>query len=361
MLSFQKLAEFAKDKSASGRRSLVSALTDMFLSADKDHVEQVSLMFGDIVMAVLGQLEDEARAALAVRIGPHGAAPNALLVELARDNIEIARPVLEQSPVLENDTLVDLARDGSMDHLDAIAGRPEIDEAVTEVLVDRGDDAVLTKVAENEGARFASESFLRLVDKAKASVEIQSALVRRADLPEDVAQVLVPLLSEELCQRVSELGANDALLAVMAGRAAEEVLARSHGLEGNRAQTEEIITDVQAGKMEVDEAVRLFARSNRSAELGILLARISNLPVSAVSKLVYSDSDKALIILCKANGVTGPAFNDILALRAKQLKLDGTDLKAAVTRFGALSVDGAVRSLQAIKESVIRKDPQVAV
>ena len=361
MLSFQKLAEFAKDKSASGRRSLVNALTDMFLSADDEHVEQVSLMFGDIVMAVLGQLEDEARAALSARIGSHGAAPSALMVELARDGIEIARPVLENSPVLGSDDLVDIARGGSMDHLDAIAGRPAIDEAVTEILVDRGNDTVLTKVAGNEGARFASESFHRLVEKAKGSVEIQSALVRRTDLPTEIAEVLVPILSEELCQRIGELGANDALLSVMAGRAAEEVMARSQGLEGNRVQAEEIITEVQSGKMDVDEAVRLFARSNRSAELGILLARMSKLPVSAVSKLVYSDSDKALIILCKANGVTGPAFNDILALRAKRLKLDGTDLKAAVSRFGALSVEGAVRSLQAIRESATHKETQAAV
>lgn len=355
MMSFQKLAEFAKDKSASGRWSLVDALTDMFLAADEDHMDQVSLMFGDIVMAVLGQLEDEARAALAERIGPHGSAPKALMSELARDSISIARPVLEKSPVLANKALVEVARTGSMAHLDAIAGRQTIDESVTEVLVNRGDDAVLTKVAKNSGAQFASASFFRLVEKAKASEKIQSALIHRQDLPEDVVDVLVPILSDELCKRVEALGGDGVLLDLMAERAAKEVLARSKNLQSDREKSELVIKDVQSGKMKLNDAIRQFARSNRAAELGILLARANALPISAVSKLVYSESDKALIILCKASGVTPDVFNDILALRAKQLRLDGTDLNAAIIRYGALSPEGATRSLKAIQDSVAPK------
>jgi len=352
MLSFQKLTEFAKDKSAAGRKTLVSALTDMFLSADNDHADQVSLMFGDIVMAVLGQLEQEARATLAVRISANEMAPHPLMNELARDTIEVARPVLESSPVLTADDLVDVAQSASMDHLDAIAGRPSVEECVTEILVDRGNDAVLTKVAENSGARFASECFHRLVEKAKASVEIQSALIHRQDLPEDAAKILIPMLSDELCKRVGELGSNGVLLGLMAERAAEEVVARSQGIESSHEQSQKVIADVQNGAIEIDEAVSSFVKSSRSAEVGILLAKMSELPVSAVSKLIYSASDKALIILCKANGVTERAFREILDLRAKQLGLGANDLEAAMSRFGALSVEGAERSLKAIQGSV---------
>lgn len=356
MLSLAKLAELAKDKSSSARTNLVNALTDLFLAANDDDVDQVSLMFGDIVMKVLGRLEDEARLTLAKRVGGHQSAPHDLMVELAQDTGDIARPVLENSPVLECDDLVRVAQSASMVHLDAIAGRESVSEAVTDVLVDRGDDAVLTKVAENKGAHFGATAFNRLVEKARAVPGIQAALIERKDLPDDAARQLVPFLSEQLKERVKELGADNTLVQVMAERAAAEVTARARRLQESREQSNQVIRDVQSQKLKIDDAVQQFARSDRAAELGILLAKVSGLPSAAVSKLIYGKSDKALIIICKANGVSGIAFKDILTMRAKQLRLGGLELNAAIQRYAGMSFSSAKHSLDAIRASANKEN-----
>ncbi|ASP33808.1 DUF2336 domain-containing protein [Labrenzia sp. VG12] len=351
MISLAKLADLARDPSTSGRKSLIGALTDMFVGSGDDRDEQISLLFGDIVLKVLGQLEEETRIILAKRVCGERAAPRDLMVKLAQDTISVAEPVLENSPALTSEDLVAIASSASMKHLGAIAGRQVVDKAVTTVLVDRGDSEVLSKVAENKGAEFEDGSFLKLVEKARSNESIQAALVGRSDLPEEAAHALLPFLTEELKERISSLGADSTLVQLLAERAATEVAARAHKLEEAREQSNALIKDVVNKKTKIDDAITLFARSDRTAELGMLLARVSDLPPAAVSQLLFSASDKPLIILCKANGVTSEAYKDILTMRARRLRMGGLELNAAIQRYSALSEAGAIRSLETLKQS----------
>jgi len=351
MINLAKLAELARDPSAAGRKSLVGTLTDLFVSSGNERDEQISLLFGDIVLKVLGQLEEETRIILSKRVCKEKDAPRELMVKLAQDSIAVAEPVLENSPALTSEDLVAIASSASMEHLGAIAGRETVDKAVTSVLVDRGDSAVLSKVAENKGAEFADDSFLKLVEKARSNEGIQAALINRPDLPEEAAQALLPFLTEELKERISALGADNTLVQLLAERAATEVAARAHKLEEAREQSNALIKDVISKKTKIDEAVILFARSDRTAELGMLLARVSDLPPAAVSQLLFSASDKPLVILCKANGVTPEAYKDVLTMRARRLRMGGLELNAAIQRYSALSEEGAKRSLETLKQS----------
>ncbi len=351
MFNLSKLAELARDTSAVGRKSLISTLTDLFVSSGDDRDEQISLLFGDIVLKVLGQLEEETRMILAKRVCHEEGAPHELMVKLAKDTIAVAEPVLEHSPALTSEDLVEIASSASMDHLGAIAGRKTVDKTVTSVLVDRGDSKVLTKVAENEGAEFAEASFLKLVEKARSDESIQAALVSRPDLPEEAAHALLPFLTSALQERITALGADNTLVHLLAERAATEVAARTHKLDDAREESNALIKDVMSKKTNIDEAVKNFARADRTAELGMLLARVSDLPQAAVSQLLFSASDKALIILCKANGVTAAAYKDILTMRARRLRMGGLELNAAIQRYDALSEQGAKRSLETLKKS----------
>jgi hypothetical protein len=68
--------------------------------------------------------------------------------------------------------------------------------------------------------------------------------------------------------------------------------------------------------------------------------------------MLFSASDKPLIILCKANGVTSEAYKDILTMRARRLGMGGVELNAAIQRYSALSEEGAKRSLDTLKQSI---------
>ena len=71
------------------------------------------------------------------------------------DDIEVARPVLTRSERLNEHTLVATANSKSQQHLYAIAQRDALSEAVTDILVERGDRDVVHSVVKNRGARFS--------------------------------------------------------------------------------------------------------------------------------------------------------------------------------------------------------------
>ncbi|MEJ8474657.1 DUF2336 domain-containing protein [Roseibium algae] len=302
-------------------------------------------------MNVLDQLEEETRLALSNQVGTHPAAPKKLVTKLASDQFSIAENVLMNSPVLGSKELEGIAEVGSQQHLDAIAQRDSLDEKITSILVDRGNRQVLTRVATNKNARMASLTFARLVEKARASPDIQAALLERNDIPEEAARNLAGFLTDELMDRVTSLGGDSVLADALAERAAVEVKTRASRLEASRKETLQIIEDVCNQKKSLDDAVSYFAKSDRSAELGILLAKVSDLPISAVSRLIYSKSDKPLMILCKANGVADDVFKHILTMRARHLQSTTAELTDAIQRYATLPLSGAKRSLEKLRIS----------
>src|SRR5437762_1528213 len=78
-----------------------------------------------------------------------------------------------------------------LDHLFAISERTMVPEPVTDVLVRRGDRAVVRSVAANEGALFSHQSYSRLIKRAGNDGVLAIAVGQRSDLPEPLLQQLL--------------------------------------------------------------------------------------------------------------------------------------------------------------------------
>src|SRR5262249_831694 len=124
--------------------------------------------FDNVFTRLVMDVEISARVMLATRLAPMRNAPPSILRALAFDDaIDVARPILCQSEGLGNAILVENAETKSQQHLLAISQRRSLEEAVTDVLVERGDRAVLHSVAANAGAKFSDGGFARLVDRSE--------------------------------------------------------------------------------------------------------------------------------------------------------------------------------------------------
>src|SRR6267142_460825 len=83
------------------------------------------------------------------------------------DAIAVAGPVLSKSERLDEASLIEAARSKSQAHLMAISTRRVLSGAVTDVLVQRGNDDVIQSTLNNSGAEFSEGGFTRLVDRAE--------------------------------------------------------------------------------------------------------------------------------------------------------------------------------------------------
>ena len=95
----------------------------------------------------------------------------------------MARPVLVHSVQLSDADLVENATTKSQEHLFAIAQRLKLSEAVTDVLVERGDDRVVRRVVRNEGARFSLAGYGKLTTRARYDTKMTLLLGQRSDIP----------------------------------------------------------------------------------------------------------------------------------------------------------------------------------
>jgi hypothetical protein len=104
------------------RPTLLRVLTDLYLQRPT-HTPEDEGYYAELAVRLIDAVEVPERAALAARLAAVSSAPRAVLMRLARDVIEVAAPILRQSPCLTAADLDAVAACGGA-HADAIAARP---------------------------------------------------------------------------------------------------------------------------------------------------------------------------------------------------------------------------------------------
>src|SRR5262245_45880269 len=146
------------------RLKVLHRVTDLFVAGASRYSGTEIELFDDVLMRLVAEIEMEARARLSRRLAPLSNAPPRVIRRLAFDDaIRVAGPVLISSPQLSDADLIENANTKSQDHLHAIAQRFKLSEAVTDVLIERGNRRVVRRAARNDGANFSFKGYERLV------------------------------------------------------------------------------------------------------------------------------------------------------------------------------------------------------
>src|ERR1700740_3009589 len=140
------LEEIVKNGDPERRAEAARRLADMFLQdaapLRPPHVD----LFDEILIDLVPHTELVARAELAERLSLVANAPPVLVGRLARENeILVAGPILRRSPVLGEETLLEIARVKGQSHLLAMSERPKLSPDLTDVIVERGDRDVVRR------------------------------------------------------------------------------------------------------------------------------------------------------------------------------------------------------------------------
>jgi uncharacterized protein (DUF2336 family) len=150
-------------------------------------------------------IENSVRAEIAARLAPIPNAPPNIIRKFAFDaEIAVAGPVLTQSGRLDDATLVEISKAMSQGHLLAISRREALSEAVTDVLVERGDLDIVQSVAENPTAKFSQPGYSALVRRSEGDDQLASFVGLRPDLPRHLFLQLLAKASETVRKKFEE-------------------------------------------------------------------------------------------------------------------------------------------------------------
>lgn len=177
------------DKNASCEE-LFDLMFDFFVASQESPQENLAEC-EDVLTHLVAYVEVEARKRISERIAKLEFAPRRVVQSLAIEAIDIAKPILSNSPVLEDEDLLMVTRVCGPQHLEAIAERPKISSFVTSELMRLGGTQVWERLARNSGATLEEKAVGFLVNRARENTRIQISLIQRQDLPDSTISKLV--------------------------------------------------------------------------------------------------------------------------------------------------------------------------
>ena len=329
------------------RIEILTRITDLFISGAPHYSEDQISVFDDVMARLVQTIEERARAKLAHRLAPIANAPSNVIYLLAfDDNIDVASPVLAQSERLNEGHLLANARTKSQRHLFAISQRKSLSEALTDVLVERGDRDVVHSVAANSGARFSDAGFRMLVSRSTGDDALATEVGLRRDIPRPLFLTLLEKASSTVRERLTAENP-DAGTAIQ-GAVAEVV-------DGIRDNARKASPDFAAAQEAVERQNRIrrigeseiyqYARERKFEETAIALSLMCDTPIDVVERALLDPGAEIVLILAKVAGLSSTTTKAILLLRAADRGMSAKDLEQALSSFNRLQPETARRVL----------------
>lgn len=292
-------------------------VTDLFVGNAVDYSDDHIRVFDDVFQCLIEQIEISARALLAERLAPIASAPPQIIRTLALDEvIEISGPVLSKSERLDEATLIEIARTRGQAHLKAISLRRMLSEALTDVLVTRGNEDVVQSTVSNPGARLSEESLDDLVTRAERDDDLASCIGLRPDLPRHHYLRLVAKASLSVRRKLAaahpEL-ADEVSSAVQ--QAAQRVRAATltRQTEMARALVKSLHEDGRLNEFQVTT----FAEQGKFDETNAGLAALAGVAVETAETVMIESRTEGVMILAKVAGMQWSSVRAIIAMREK--------------------------------------------
>jgi uncharacterized protein (DUF2336 family) len=320
------------------RAQMLSRVTDLFfVGAGHYSADQVNL-FEEVITKLAATIEPMVRAKLAERLAPAANAPAGVVRMLAfDDNIEVARPVLRASKCLSESDLVDNANSKSQEHLIAISERKNLSEAVTDVLVTRGDQHVAYSVSRNASARISHAGFRMLLKRAIGDDKLAMLVGTRADLPRQhflrlIDQASAAVRARLVAENLGDSAVVDDVVEEISTGLRTDACKLSADYAAARAAVEALH---RAGKLTEAEVHRLAAEK-RLAEAAAALTLLCGVENDIVERALFAPGSDILVILAKLAGFSWETAKTILVLKSADRAMAQLNLEQAKLSFERL-------------------------
>ncbi len=336
-----------KAGSTDRRIEVLRRVTTLFVNNAKDYTAEQAALFDDVIGWLVGEIEKEALVELSRQLALIPSAPPGIIRRLACDDaVEVAGPVLAKSNRLSDRDLIDIAESKGQAHLAQIAARPSLNEAVTDVLVERADSTVARTLAENAGARFSATGLWQLVKRADNDEGLAQSIADRPDVPAYMFRQLVMQATDRVRQKLlasSNLGARTSVEQIL-GEISDRF--RTAALSRDYSQARRNIGALGQDTQRIKVALMELAHDEKLPELIFALSVLSAVPVELIEQLMHEGDSFGLLVLCKATALDPSIMHAVLAARPGAAKLPEQELDELSAVYLKLSISSAQRALR---------------
>jgi uncharacterized protein (DUF2336 family) len=277
-----------------------------------------SARVGAIVVQILETLARDAlprvRRILSESLKEVTNAPESVITRLAHDSeVDVAAPVLEYSPLLGDEVLIEIINFGAVQGaMQAIARRRGLGAGVADAIIARDDEPTIATLLTNHSAQIREETLDRLVERATDRPSWHAPLVGRPRLSPRAARRLSAFVADSLVETLLRRNDLDAETAHAVQASIRTRLAREH-LEDEPAEpdgpttSEEAMKRAQelldAGDLDDEAITGAIGRGDRIFAMAALATR-AGIGYAVAEKIVSMASAKGMVALTWKGGLS---------------------------------------------------------
>jgi uncharacterized protein (DUF2336 family) len=298
----------ARDKDVGVRERLahkIGRLAPNLSGEARAHIHELTL---EVIGILAADRIAKVRQIIAESLRHNNDAPLEVIRQLARDaEIKVAGPILESSPLLTDDELIEIIRSKPIQGaLEAIARRRRLGTPLADALVATAfsaPDGVLavTALLKNHNAEIDSATMERILDAAPGFGVWHAPLVDRPTLSGGALRRLASFVSHALLSLLKmRKDADPETVAAIAATEEKRLATETAETEiaetakvANPADDDDSVTDVPVGEAAITAAIE----AGETAAVRAAISRDSGLPVPIVRKILISGSAKAITAL----------------------------------------------------------------
>jgi uncharacterized protein (DUF2336 family) len=335
---------------ASERRArMLREVTDLFLlDADRLNENQIGV-FDEVLVCLIERMEAQTLAQLSISLADTNLAPRKVVRQLAHhQEATVAAPVLTKSNRLSDAALLEIATTRGQQHLLAISGRPGLNEPLTDVLLERGDNQVSHALVANSGARFSEAGYSSLVERAGKDDKLAEQLGLRPDMPADVRRDLLSKASVAVQKRLLKAATPEIRVEI---QQAIQSVAKQIEAEAPRPVVDyreaegKVLALNRAGKLG-DQTINRFAMQDEHTNIIAALSLLATVDIKTIEPLLGNPKPDGLIVACKASRLDWSTAAMVLRCRPNCPPLSKPELKQARELFDSLSLSAAQNTIR---------------
>lgn len=347
VMDAQNLAELnalAAEKDSDKRRELLNRVTDLFFATPEDLRKAGDItLYADLVSQLLASARLEVREEYSMRISGRADAPHDIVMQLARDEHAVARPVLQHSPVLEEQEVAQLASVLSSEHRSAIAQRPNISVTVTDMLIRFNEPQTLELLLSNITAAISETGFETLVTKASADGRLDELISQRPDLPIQIAQRLERQLDRGVLAEMKQLAQT------LSQATSPPVVDTGPDWTRRRIEIRAKAAEIGTDEAARDVFVRALAKSGSIDDVTLALAEFCGLPRQQVANVFEGYRALPLALLSRSVGLRKETYADLDQLRSRKARSEPLRRQVAMDMYMTLEKELAMRAMRFLK------------
>lgn len=299
----------SKDKEVIVRLALSEKVAQLLPDLRPEQNEKITEMAFAILETLAVDQEKQVRLALANSVRNLGTIPKSIAMTLAGDEEdEVALPILEFSPLLDDEDLIGLIVGGLRKaRLGALARRAELSGSLSEAIAETRDLVAISSLLKNEKADISERAFDILLDGAENAPKWLDIMAVRDAVPESTLFKLARLASGALLEKLRARSGLGNALKLEIDKAIDEDRAKEaetpEALDGEKA------IEAQVEKMHLDGTLTpqavMAAVSKKDLEFAMIaMAKIVGVPAVEVRKVFTTESAKSVVTLAWRCGLS---------------------------------------------------------